>query len=261
MTAFSSLYGARLNRELGTDDVTVLFTTALRKSAINEAQEEFAEITECLQRQTSVTITGGTAEYNLNSTAVIPGGDFLRFSKEQVQVRYTDASSNVTLLTGLDLPLRQVGWLNIYTPGWQLSTVASSVQQFPSAYYERMDGGNRYLGFTPVPSTGSSASMEAIVPYLARPTPLSSDTSEPFTVNSSVRADLRTYHQALVHYAAHQLEKLRRDDAASDRQLQRFLTYVSRFLGTMRTKGGRQARLLRTFMTTRSSDRGTDPRR
>ena len=42
----------------------------------------------------------------------------------------------------------------------------------------------------------------------------------PFTFNSSVRTDLNTYHQGLVHYAAHQMEKLRKDDQASDRQRQ-----------------------------------------
>ena len=32
-----------------------------------------------------------------------------------------------------------------------------------------------------------------------------------------------------VHYAAHQLEKLRRDEQASDRQLQKFLGYVQQY--------------------------------
>jgi hypothetical protein len=77
------------------------------------------------------------------------------------------------------------------------------------------------------------------VPYVAFPAPLSSDTSEPFTVNSSVRTDLRPYHQALVHYAAHSLEKLRRDDQASDRQLQKYQGYVARYLSNKRVKGGR----------------------
>ena len=49
MTLFSSLYSARLDRELGTDDSTVLFTTARRKAAINEGQAEFADLTECLR--------------------------------------------------------------------------------------------------------------------------------------------------------------------------------------------------------------------
>ena len=259
MTLFSSLYTGRLDRELGTDDSTQLFTTARRKSAINEAQAEFADLTDCLQRQSTVTIAGGTAEYNLNSSAVLDG--FVRLSKEQVQFRYTDAAGDVTVLAGDDLPRRDVEWLNRYEPGWQYSTFASSLQQMPAFHYIRQDGGNVYLGFYPTPSTGSSASAEAVVPYLAAPTPMTSDTSEPFTVNSSVRSDLRIYHQALVHYAAHQLEKLRRDDQASDRQLQRFLSYVVRFKQDMRRKGGAVLTFARDYFNTRGRDRGTDPRR
>lgn len=261
MTQFSSLYGTRLDRELATDDSTALFTTARRKAAINEAIEEWAELTECLQRQTSVTITGGTAEYDLNSTTVIPGGDFIRFSKEQVQFRYTDASSNVTVLAGEDFPRRDVNWLNAYEPGWQISTVASSIQQLPSAYYLRPDGGNLYLGFWPTPSTGSSASAEAIIPYVPRPTPLTSDTAEPFTINSSVRTDLRPFHQGLVHFAAHQLEKLRRDDQASQMQLQKFLGYVTRYLQQTRIKGGTHITTARNYFSARRNQNAADPRR
>jgi hypothetical protein len=261
VTLFSSLYSGRLDRELGTDDSTQLFTTARRKAAINEGQEQFADLTECLQRQSTFSITGGTAEYNLHSTAVLPGGDFVRFSKEQIQYRYTDASSNLTVLAGDDLPRRDVAWLNRYEPGWQISTVASTQQQDPQAHYVRADGGNLYLGFWPTPSTGSSASADVVVPYIARPTPMTSDTSEPFTVNSSVRGDLRVYHQALVHYAAHQLEKFRRDEQASASQLQQFLGYVARYTQQARTKGGQAVGYARNYWRTRGTDRGTDPRR
>lgn len=258
MTLFSSLYGARLDEELGTDDNSVLFTTARRKAAINKGQSEFAELTECLQRTSTVTLTGGTSEYDLNSTVVIPGGDFVRFSKQQVEFRYRDASSNLTILSGDDLVRRDIDWLNRYEPGWQDSSVASSVAQMPTWYYERLDGGARYLGFTPTPSTGSSASMTALVPYVARPAVMSSDTNEPFQIGAVVRGDLRDYHQALVHFAAHQLEKLRRDDQASDRQLQKFLGYVSRYYQNMRRKGGQSLTLARNYFKTTS--KVSDPR-
>jgi hypothetical protein len=258
MTQFSSLYAARLDEELGTDDNSVLFTTARRKSAINKGMTEFAELTECLVRQSTVILTGGTAEYDLNSTTVIASGDFVRLAKQQVEFRYVDASSNLTILTGDDLPRRDIDWLNRYTPGWQTSTVASSVMQTPTSYYERMDGGSRYLGFAPVPSTGSSASMTAIVPYIARPVLMTSDTNEPFQVGAVVRTDLRDYQQALVHFAAHQLEKLRRDDAASDRQLQKFLGYVTRFFQNTRIKGGLSLTMARNYFKTRAT--AQDPR-
>lgn len=255
---FSSLYTARLDEELGSDDATVLFTTARRKAAVNKGVQEFAELTECFTRESTVTLTGGTAEYDVNSSLVIPGEDFVRLAKQQVEFRYVDASSNLTVLTGDDLPRRDLDWLNRYSPGWQTSTVASSVMQWPEVYYEREADGARYLGFSPVPSTGSSASMTAIVPYVARPPILTSDTSEPYQVGSKVRRDLRDYHQASVHYAAHQLEKLRKDDAASDRQLQKFLGYVTRWAQNHRIKGGTSLTMARNYFKTQT--RVSDPR-
>ena len=259
MTIFSSLYGTRLDRELVSADSTQLFTTARRKAAINEGQAEFAELTECFTKQSTATLTGGTAEYDLNSTTVIPAGDFVRFAQEQVQFRYVDASSDVTVLAGDDLPRRDIPWLNRYEPGWEVSTVASSLQQMPQVYYERMDGGSRYLGFWPTPSTGSSASMTAVVPYVAAPPAMTSDTNEPYQVSGTVRTDLRPFHQALVHYAAYQLEKLRRDTEASQAQLQTFLGYVMRYLQNKRVKGGKQLTYARNYFT-RRNDRGEDPR-
>lgn len=258
MTQFSTLYGSRLDEELGTDDASVLFTTARRKAAINRGVSEFAELTECLLRKSTIAISGGTGEYDLNSTLLIADGDFVRLTKQQVEFRYVDASSNETVLAGDDLPRRDVDWLNRYSPGWQTSTVASSVMQMPEFFYERMDGGHRYLGLTPIPSTGSSASAKVIVPYVARPAVLTSDTSEPYTVGGFVRADLRDYHQASVHYGAHQLEKLRRDDQASDRQLQKFLGYVQRYVQNARIKGGQAVTMARNYFKTQAQ--GTDPR-
>lgn len=256
---FSSLYGARLDEELGTDDTAVLFTTARRKAAINKGVQEFSELTECFQRESTVTLTGGTGEYDLNSSLVITGEDFVRFSKQQVEFRYLDASSNETVLAGEDLPRRDIPWLNRYAQGWQTSTVASSVAQMPEFYYERLAGGARYLGFTPVPSTGSSASMRAIVPYVARPAVMTSDTNEPYQVGALVRRDLRDYHQASVHYAAHQLNKLRRDYEESQRQLQLFLGYVTRWFQKDRVKGGNSVSMARNYFKTRSTV-GVDPR-
>lgn len=254
MTAFSSLYTGRLDRELHTDDSTVLFTTARRKGAVNEGLEHFADITECWTKQSTVSITAGTAEYDLHSSLVIPGEDFLRFHKEQVQFRYTDASSNVTVLAGDDLPRRDVEWLNRFEPAWQTST-ASTVMQLPQVTYNRTAGGANYLGFWPTPGLGSSASAIAIVPYIARPVPLTSDTSQPFTdTNGVTRRDLVTFHQAAVHYAAAQLEKLRADMDASNAQMQMFLSFVTRYLGSKRVKGGRTVTFVKNYWQTRGRE-------
>jgi len=256
MTQFSSLYTGRLDRELGTDDSTELFTTARRKAAVNEGIQEFAKLTDCYQRRSTVSITGGTAEYDLNTTSVIAGGDFARFSKEPVEFHYTDSNGDVTILAGDDLVRRDVEWLDRYEPGWANDTTASSVQQLPVAYYERFDNGARYLGFYPKPCTGSSASAVARVPYVAQPATLTSDTSEPF----ANRIDLRPYHQGLVHYAAYQVEKLRRDDAASDRQLQRFMGYVQQYLQDLRKRGGQGLSYATAYFRRRSMVDTRDPR-
>lgn len=251
MVAFSSLYGTRLDRELGTDDSTVLFTTARRKSAVNEAAFEFSQLTNCLTRWVTFTGTGGTSEYDLNSTTIIAAGDFGGFANEPVEFTYTDASSHVTILSGDSLPRRDISWLDQYRPSWRLSTVASSVAQLPQIYYQRIDGAQYLLGFTPVPSTGSSASFTVKVPYQADAPTMVNDADQPFTFAGANRTDLAQYHQGLVHFAAHHLEKLRRDDQASDRQLQKFLGYVSRYLQNQIQKGPKAIRQARNYFSSR----------
>jgi len=260
MTQFSSLAGGRLDEELGTDDSTILFTTTRRQTAINRGVREFAELTECLQRWSTVVITGGTFEYDLNSTAVISDGDFLRLSQFPVEYHHVNASSQVMILAGpQDLPLRDVKWLDEHEPGWRNSTVASSVTQYPELYYVRLDGGHTYLGFWPPPSTGSSESAKTLVPYIAQPAIMSASTDVPYTAGGVVRVDLAPFHQAAVHWAAHQLEKLRRDDQASDRQLQKFLTYVQRFWANTRRKGGQRITFAKNYFRRQRSWQQDDP--
>lgn len=257
MPIFSSLYGNRLDEELGTDDSTVLFTTARRKRAINRGAREFSQLTRCLVRRATITINGGTAEYDLNSTVNIPGGDFNFLDVDGLEFDYTDASSNVTILAGRDqLPRRDIDWLNQTIPNWQQSTVASSVMQLPKFHYIRNDGPAVWLGFTPVPSTGSSASAVCKITYVADSPIMTNDTDLPYTFNSSARIDLASYHQALVHYGAHTLEKLRRDDQASDRQLQKFMGYVARYFQDQRIPGGRQIRQARNYFKNRGTVSG-----
>lgn len=250
MTQFSSLWTRLLTQELGNEDSTLLFTDTRRQAGINDGIAEFADLTECFIRVSSVTWTGGTLEVNLNSTTIIADGDFLRLAaKQSPVVLYTDASSNVQELSGDDLRQTDVAWLNRYQEGWRQSTVASSVAQLPSRFYLRPDGGALWFGLVPVLSTGSSASVKVLIPYVAKPPviPSTGSTVEPFTVGGVVRADLRPFHRAAVHYGAHQLEKLRRDDQASDRQLQRFLAYVTRYTQEMRQKGGTALTFARSY--------------
>lgn len=259
MVQFSSLYGNRLDEEIGTDDSTILFTTARRKNGINKGLAEFANLTECLQRTATFSIVDGVSEYDLNSTLIIPGGDFNNFDKEPVEYVYTDASSQTFTISGDDLPRRDLRWLELYRPGWRQSTVAAGTMQIPSVHYIRADGPQLNLGFTPVPGIGSSASAIVRVPYIASSPTLVNDTSQPYTFNSTTRLDLTQYHQAAVHYAAHQMEKLRRDDQASDRQLQKFMGYVQRYVQALRIKGGRAIMQARGYFGRRSGG-WSDPR-
>lgn len=244
MTIFSSLYGSRLDIELGTNDSTTLFTTDRRKSAIVRGVREFAELTECFVKWSTLAITSASPELDLTQ---IP--DFIRLANTPLEFHYVDASSNLTVLTGQDdLPHRDVKWLDDNEPGWR-QTEASSVQQMPQLTYVRADGSAHYLGLWPPPSSGSSATMTVRIPYVADPPALTSDTNEPY---GSARVDLRPWHQASVHYGAHVLEKLRRDDQASQAQLQQFLGYVSRYLQNTRKKGGQVISQVRTYFRRKS---------
>jgi len=251
---FSSLYTSRLDEELGTDDSTTLFTTTRRKSAINRGIREFAELTECFVKWSTLTITNGSSgELDLSSQL----SDFIRLAKSPVGFEYIDASSFVTVLSGQDdLPMRDVKWLDDYEPGWRETTVSTS-QQMPQVTYIRTDGGQHFLGFWPPPSSGSSAAMSARLSYVAMPAVLTSDTNEPY---GAARVDLRPWHQAAVHYGAHVLEKLRRDDQASQAQLQQFLGYVSRYIQDTRKKGGQVITQARSYFRSRSRQSEKDPR-
>ena len=244
---FSKLYSSALDQELGTDDSTRLFTDARRKRAINKAHLQWCDLTECAIRQSTIACSGGTAEYNLISTVTgASGGDFLRIAKQGIEFQFISSgtSSHKTMwLAGENqLPRRDIPWLNQYWPGWRDSTGA-----MPTAWYERMDGGRRYLGLVPPPQIQSSQKANVILPYVAKPSTLASDTDVPFTFGSTVRDDLEPYHQALVHYAASDLEKLRLNSQASQGQLQIFMGYVERFLQAMRPHGAQQVRMGRNY--------------
>jgi len=69
---FETLYSDLLDYELGTNDSAVLFTTARRKASVNEGLREFADLTECWTRESTITCSNGVATYSLMSTVNIP---------------------------------------------------------------------------------------------------------------------------------------------------------------------------------------------
>src|SRR3990167_8791996 len=253
MATFSHLYSAALDYELATDDSTRLFTTARRKQAINEGIEQFADLTECFLRQSTVSCSHAIGEYNLLSTVQIPGGDFVRLSRQRPEFQHlsSGATATITYVSGELFERREVDWLNQYAPGWRQSTAGT-----PQFWYERLDGGKRMFGLYPPPEIASSETAKVILPYVAKPPTLTSDTDVPFSVASTaigastgIRTDLDVYHQAIVHYAAHKLEKLRVNTEGSQGQLQTFLGWVQRYLSDRRPKGGQTVRTGRNYFS------------
>jgi len=255
MTTLSTLVNEWLTRELRTDDSTELFTDARRLDGVHAGEQEFADITECLVRQSSITCSNGVREYDLLATST----DYIRIAAQGPEYRIVSSVSTAVGSTrrtaGGDFPRKDVERLNREDPGWRDST--GSV--IPTSWYLRMDGGKTYFGFAQPPSIGSSETATLLVPYVANPAASTALTAEPFTVGSDVRTDLRPYHRALVHWAASDLEKLRGDDEASDRQLQKFNGYVLRYLESKKTKGSRRISLQKNYFmkANKSARRGS----
>lgn len=260
---FETLYKSELSVQLNNSDTSVLFTSTRRQVAIRQAEEEFADLTECLIRQSSVPCSCSVTEYALLSSGILSGStDYSRLAKQGVEYLHTDSNGKVTQLAGDDFPERPIQWRNRHEPGWRASTTPV---KHPSGYYLRTDGGNVYLGLNEPPSIGSSETAVVRVPYVAQPTPMTSSSAEPFTVGGSARTDLRTYHKALPHYAAYKLLPLIGDSQGSEQQLQKFMGYVQRYTQAQRPRGGTHVTTARSYFRdargrSRVPDRSIDPR-
>lgn len=246
---FEQLWKTELSIQLNNSDTSVLFTSTRRQQALNDAQEEFADLTECLIRQSTIACSCNTAEYMLLSSGVLSGStDFVRLAKQGVEYHHLSShggsSARLRVVAGDDFPQRDIPWLNRYEPGWRESTTPV---ELPTAWYLRPDGGNLYFGLKDKPDIGSSETGKALIPYVARPAPMGSSAAEPFTVNSSVRTDLRTYHRALPHYAAYKLLPLVGDLNGANQQLQTFLGYVARYTQAQRPRGGQHVTTSRNY--------------
>lgn len=246
---FEQLTKSELSIQLNNSDTSVLFTSTRRQQAINDAQEEFADLTECLIRQSTITCSCNTAEYMLLSSGVLGGStDYSRLAKQGVEYHHVSShggsSARTRTVSGDDFPRRDIEWLNRFEPHWRESTTPT---ELPTGYYLRADGGNVYLGLKDKPDIGSSETGKVLVPYVARPAPMTSSSAEPFTVNSTVRTDLRVYHRALTHYAAYKLLPLIGDLPGANQQLQTFLGYVTRYTQAQRPKGGQHVTLARSY--------------
>ncbi len=244
---FERLTKAELSIQLNNSDTSVLFTGARRQQAINDAAEEFADLTECLIRQSTVACSCNVSEYMLLSSGVLGGStDFTRLAKQGVEYHHVSsgASGRTRTVAGDEFPRRDIEWLNRAEPGWRESTTPC---ELPTGYYLRADGGNQLIGLHQPPDIGSSETGKLLIPYVARPAPMASTGDEPFTVNSSVRTDLRIYHHALPHYAAYKLLPLIGDMQGANAQLQTFLGYVTRYAQNQKPRGGQHVTLARSY--------------
>lgn len=240
MPTFEDLYKARLTRELNNSDTSNLFTSTRRQQAINDAVEEFADLTECYTRQSSITVSCNTTEYSLLSSASASGlgsTDFVRLAKQGVEYRVRSSGSTwtwVTWLTGDDFPRRDIVFRNKYDSGWRTSTTPMT----PTGYYLRDSGGTLQIGLDRNPKVGSSQLAELTVSYVARPVAMTSSGDVPFTLSSQTRTDLIPYHRALPHFAAYKLLPLVGDVQGAAAQLSQFMAFVAKWVQAQRPKGG-----------------------
>jgi hypothetical protein len=252
MPTLGNLAKIRLTVELN-DASTTLYTTALRHQYLNDGQEEFADQTECLTRDSTIALSSGVPEYSLLAST-----DFVRLAKQGVEYLHTSSNGYLTQAAGDDFPEWPIQFQNRVNPGWRGSTTA--VRQ-PSAWYRRQDGGDLRIGLFEPPAVGSSETAVLKVPYVIQAQPMTSTAALPFTLSSTVRADLTVYHKALAHYAAHKLLPLVGDQQGSIAQLQLFQSYVDRYKGQQRPSGGQMVTYATNYLQRARRGRDDDWRR
>lgn len=252
MPQFSQLYGDDLTTELGTNDTSVLFTDARRKHAVNVGLRQFADLTECVVIQSSVTVSSGVQEYNLMSSALAGSSNhrFVRMADQGPVYIKTDTASNQQITAGDDFPERKIPFLDAAQDGWRSTTPGD-----PQGWYQRGSSGSHYFGLDCPANVSTSETAQLLIPYIPYLSSLTSDTSLPYLGLTT----LNLFHQASVHYAAHLMEKLRRDDERADRQMQQFLGYVQRYNAQKVKKGPKAIRAANSYFRNarRNSDNGS----
>lgn len=249
---FAELTGLELDRELGSADRSQLFTTTRRKAAVNAAQLEWVKRTECLRKETTIALVDATQEYDIEATI----SDFGWIAKQGVSIKIVSGTTT-RYIEGDDLRVIAVERLTVEEPGWR-AVVAGT----PTKLYQVRNGGAVNLGLHPKPSITAGDTWALLLPYVMVPTDMSADGDEPFTVAANPIKSLRMWHRALVHFAAFDLEKFRKDTGREQAQLQLFDAEVERFLANEKPKGGQAVRMARDYRRPLTSmyPRRWDPR-
>lgn len=252
MPQFSQLWGDDLTTELGTNDTSVLFTDARRKHAVNEGLRQFTDLTECVIRQSTLSVSSSAQTFDLLNAAVFTNNDFLRIASQGPIYQVFDSAGSITrtIAGSDDFPQRDIPFLDAAQSGWRSTTPGD-----PSGWYLTEDGGSKYFALDKPANVSTSETAQLTIPYVPRISSLTSDTAIPWTIGGQRRLDLYMYHQASVHYAAHLMEKLRRDQEASDKQLNAFLGYVQRYNAQKPKKGMKAVRTARSYFRNARGDR------
>jgi hypothetical protein len=248
---FAALYGNQLDVELASADRAQLFTTARRQKAINDAQLAFVRLTKCTKRYGTIVLVNLTGEYDPRAAM----SDYLGLLAPPL-VQVITATQTYYIGGKNDLPRRDPEWLDWQTTGWRATPPST-----PQAWYQRKQAGVEYLGLSPAPSFAVPGVdlWNLLVPYLGRPVDMVNDSDTPFTMGDTTELiRLEPYHQGLVHYAAAQLEPLRKGYDAITRQMATFAQYASNFLVADRLEGPDEITLERDYYA--ESHRGHRPR-
>lgn len=253
MATFLDLYGDLLDRELGSDDRTQLFTTSRRKTAINEAQQQFALLTECFTIQhTTGALADNLLETDLDVTSI---AGFVAVPKQGLELKKT-VGTVVTQVAGDDFVRRDIPWLNRFRPGWRTESKGT-----PDTWYVREDGGQILVGLLPPLKVSAGETWVMIIPYVALPTDLTGDADQPFSVLGNAKTALLPWHPALPKYAAYLLEQYRKNYQVGATRLAEFNRYIADYLQRQRPRGGGHVVYARSYRgEVRSSQRPPDPR-
>jgi hypothetical protein len=249
---FRELWDLELTKRLSSSDTTRLFTTARRQAAINRGAMTFARLTSCCVADCplGVLLVDGQGWVAVST----PASAFYNFSPQGLLLRRQNAAGKVW-----DVPLVRRGseWMDRYRPGWRVwcadatklnGGVPEEFVWWPGNFYglstEAAAGNWGRDGIVsvfplPFPSQFAGELWQLVAIQWEVPATMNADTDLPFVSSSSPSPSwLESYHPAVADFGAYQLEKLRRDVAAQDANLQAFNEHVQRYLGTRRQRGG-----------------------
>lgn len=186
MTLSTILTAIRQNiRDTSTDTTLQRYSDANLTNFVNEAQREFVNMTWCVEKSTTVSLSAGTTYYSLSN-------DFL--ATKYVTFKMSSGGVKIKLLAFSEKKVWDV------EPDYERSSVGP-----PDHYYVRYPGTagtNSQIAFIPIPNSTSVGT--AVVWYYYMPADLASGTDVPFDGFKK----LYGYHFALVSHVSARIKML-----------------------------------------------------